>query len=75
MLGTRFITSAERPVHRNVKQAITNATEAVSPEPVKTGITMRFVRNEFAEAVARGEVIARTSPAPGRSSRCSGPAS
>ena len=56
MMGTRFITSAESPVHVNVKQAIADAEETVNLEPVKKGIMMRFVRNEFAEAVARGDI-------------------
>jgi len=56
MMGTRFITSAESPVHQNVKQAIADAQETVNLEPVKKGIMMRFVRNEFADAVARGDI-------------------
>ena len=56
MMGTRFITSAESPVHVNVKQAIADAKETINLEPVKKGIMMRFVRNEFAEAVARGDI-------------------
>jgi enoyl-[acyl-carrier protein] reductase II len=62
MMGTRFITSAESPVHVNVKQAIAEATETVSLEPVKKGIMMRFVRNDFADAVARGDIDPKGQP-------------
>ena len=62
MMGTRFITSAESPVHANVKQAIAQSEETISLEPVKKGIMMRFVRNEFAEAVARGDIDPQGQP-------------
>ncbi|MFN0030261.1 MAG: NAD(P)H-dependent flavin oxidoreductase [Acidimicrobiales bacterium] len=62
MMGTRFITSAESPVHLNVKEAIAQADETVNLEPVKKGIMMRFVRNEMAEAVARGEIDPKGQP-------------
>jgi enoyl-[acyl-carrier protein] reductase II len=62
MMGTRFITSAESPVHRNVKRAIAEAEETISLEPVKKGIMMRFVRNEYAEAVARGDIDPKGQP-------------
>ncbi len=62
MMGTRFITSAESPVHVNVKEAIVQAAETVNLEPVKKGIMMRFVRNEVAEAVARGDIDPKGQP-------------
>ncbi len=62
MMGTRFITSAESPVHPNVKQAIADAAETINLEPVKKGIMMRFVRNDFAEAVARGDIDPQGQP-------------
>ena len=62
MMGTRFITAAESPVHHNVKQAIADATETINLEPVKKGIMMRFVRNDFAEAVARGDIDPQGQP-------------
>jgi NAD(P)H-dependent flavin oxidoreductase YrpB (nitropropane dioxygenase family) len=46
----------------NVKQAIAEATETVSLEPVKKGIMMRFVRNEVADAVARGDIDPKGQP-------------
>jgi enoyl-[acyl-carrier protein] reductase II len=62
MMGTRFITSAESPVHANVKRAIAEAEETVNLEPVKKGIMMRFVRNELSDAVARGDVDPKGQP-------------
>jgi enoyl-[acyl-carrier protein] reductase II len=62
MMGTRFITSAESPVHHNVKQAIADAGETLNLEPVKKGIMMRFVRNEVSEAVARGDIDPKGQP-------------
>jgi enoyl-[acyl-carrier protein] reductase II len=62
MMGTRFITSAESPVHVNVKQAIAEAEETIALEPVKKGIMMRFVRNAFADAVARGDIDPKGQP-------------
>ena len=62
MMGTRFITAAESPVHHNVKQAIADATETINLEPVKKGIMMRFVRNDFSEAVARGDIDPQGQP-------------
>ncbi|MEZ5234080.1 MAG: nitronate monooxygenase [Acidimicrobiales bacterium] len=62
MMGTRFITAAESPVHDNVKRAIAEAEETVNLEPVKKGIMMRFIRNELSEAVARGEIDPQGQP-------------
>ena len=56
MMGTRFISAVEAPAHVNFKQAITDAQATISLEPVKKGIKMRFVRNDFSEAVARGDI-------------------
>ena len=62
MMGTRFITATESPVHNNVKQAIADASETLNLEPVKKGIMMRFVRNEVSEAVARGDIDPKGQP-------------
>jgi enoyl-[acyl-carrier protein] reductase II len=62
MMGTRFISSAESPAHVNFKQAIADADATLNLEPVKKGIRMRVVRNEFSEAVARGDIDPQGSP-------------
>jgi enoyl-[acyl-carrier protein] reductase II len=62
MMGTRFISSAESPAHVNFKQAIADAEATLNLEPVKKGIKMRVVRNEFSEAVARGDIDPQGSP-------------
>jgi enoyl-[acyl-carrier protein] reductase II len=62
IMGTRFISSVESPVHANFKQAIADCESTLNLEPVKKGIMMRVVRNEFSEAVARGDIDPKGSP-------------
>jgi enoyl-[acyl-carrier protein] reductase II len=62
-MGTRFITSAECPWHDNYKQAIVDAQHVISIDMNLPNIpSMRAVRNEFAEAVARGEAGHKKNP-------------
>ncbi len=62
-MGTRFIASAECPWHDNYKQAIVDAQEVISIDMNLPIIpSMRAVRNEFAEAVARGEAGHKKNP-------------
>ena len=56
LMGTRFMSSAESPVHGNWKQAITDCDVTLNIEPGMPGIRMRVVGNELAEAVFRGDV-------------------
>lgn len=55
-MGTRFIASAECPWHDNYKTSITETDDVVA---IDVGLplipSMRAVRNDFAEAVSRGE--------------------
>lgn len=62
MMGTRLISSAESFVHANFKQAIVDCDSTLNLEPVKKGIKMRVVRNDFSEAVARGDIDPQGSP-------------
>ena len=62
IMGTRFISSMESPVHANFKQAIADCDATLNLEPVKKGIKMRVVRNDFSEAVARGDIDPQGSP-------------
>ena len=62
-MGTRFIASAECPWHDNYKQAIVDAEQVISIDMGLPNIpSMRAVRNEFAEAVARGEAGHKKNP-------------
>jgi len=56
MMGTRFMSSAESPVHLNWKRAITDCNVTLNIDPGLPGIRMRVVGNELAEAVFRGDV-------------------
>lgn len=62
IMGTRFISSVESPVHGNFKQAIADCDATLNLEPVKKGIKMRVVLNEFSEAVARGDIDPQGNP-------------
>jgi len=62
-MGTRFITSAECPWHDNYKRAIVDAQRVISIDMNLPNIpAMRAVRNDFAEAVARGEAGHKRNP-------------
>ena len=56
LMGTRFMSSADSPVHVNWKQAITDSQVTLNIDPGMAGIRMRVAGNEFAEAVFRGDV-------------------
>ncbi len=62
-MGTRFIASKECPWHDNYKQAIVDAEQVIA---IDMGLPlipeMRAVRNDFAEAVARGEAGHKKNP-------------
>jgi enoyl-[acyl-carrier protein] reductase II len=57
LMGTRFMSSVESPVHANWKQAITDADVTLNIEPgMGPGIRMRVIGNDLAEAVVRGDL-------------------
>jgi enoyl-[acyl-carrier protein] reductase II len=56
LMGTRFMSSAESPVHDNWKHAITDCDVTLNIDPGMPGIRMRVAGNELAEAVFRGDV-------------------
>jgi enoyl-[acyl-carrier protein] reductase II len=56
MMGTRFMSAAESPVHENWKRAITDSAVTLNIDPGLPGIRMRVADTELAEAVFRGEV-------------------
>ena len=56
LMGTRFMSSAESPVHENWKRAITDTDVTLNIEPGMPGIRMRVASTELAEAVFRGDV-------------------
>jgi enoyl-[acyl-carrier protein] reductase II len=62
-MGTRFIASAECPWHDNYKQSISDSDEVLN---IDMGLpiipAMRAVRNDFAEAVSRGEAGHKRNP-------------
>ena len=61
LMGTRFMSSAESPVHANWKRAITDADVTLSIEPgMGPGIRMRVIGNELAESVFRGDLEVRS---------------
>jgi enoyl-[acyl-carrier protein] reductase II len=62
MMGTRFMSSVESPVHHNWKQAIADTDVTLSIDPGIPGQRMRVVRNELSEAVARGDVDPKGNP-------------
>ena len=62
MMGTRFISCAESPVHHAWKQAVVDADATLRINIGKPGINMRVVRNEFSESVVRGEVEMNGNP-------------
>lgn len=56
VMGTRFMSAAESPVHANWKRAITDCDTTLNIDPGMAGIRMRVVANDLAESVFRGEV-------------------
>ena len=66
-MGTRFLASTECPWHDNYKQAIVVADRVISIDMNLPNIpAMRAVRNEFAEAVSRGEAGHKKNPYAGQ---------
>jgi enoyl-[acyl-carrier protein] reductase II len=56
LMGTRFMSSAESPVHVHWKQAIADSNVTLNIDPgMGPGIKMRVVGNDLAETVFRGE--------------------
>ncbi len=63
IMGSRFLSSAESPAHHNWKQAIADCDITITANPMESpDKVMRAVRNEFSEAVARGEGITTKNP-------------
>jgi enoyl-[acyl-carrier protein] reductase II len=62
MMGTRFVSCSESPVHHNWKEAVVECDGVLRINIGKPGIAMRFVRNAYSEAVARGEVEMNGNP-------------
>ncbi len=62
MMGTRFISCAESPVHEAWKQAVVGAGATLRLNIGKPGVSMRVVVNDYSEQVARGEVAMNGNP-------------
>ena len=66
-MGTRFLAAKECPWHDNYKRAIVDAEHVISIDMNLPNIpAMRAVRNDFAEAVARGEAGHKKNPYAGQ---------
>ena len=62
MMGTRFMSCAESPVHDNWKQAVADCDVTLNIDPGMPNLRMRVVRNELSEAVDRGDVDPKGNP-------------
>ncbi len=62
LMGTRFMSAVESPAHQNWKQAIADCDRTLSIDPGRSATRMLVVRNEFSEAVARGEIDPKGNP-------------
>jgi enoyl-[acyl-carrier protein] reductase II len=62
LMGTRFMSAVESPVHHNWKQAIADCDGTLNIDTGRSATRMLVVRNEFSEAVARGEVDPKGNP-------------
>jgi enoyl-[acyl-carrier protein] reductase II len=62
MMGTRFMSCAESPVHPNWKQAIADCDTTLRINIGKPNIAMRVVRTAFADTVVRGETPMNGNP-------------
>ncbi|MFV0535193.1 MAG: NAD(P)H-dependent flavin oxidoreductase, partial [Cumulibacter sp.] len=62
LMGTRFMSSAESPVHTNWKQAIADSTITHNIDTGMAGVRMRVADTELAAAVLRGEVDTSSNP-------------
>ena len=57
VMGTRFMCSAESPIHPAYKQAIIDGVATLSIRYTgKRGIAVRVVKNDYSERVANGEI-------------------
>jgi enoyl-[acyl-carrier protein] reductase II len=56
LMGTRFMSAAESPVHENWKHAITDCDVTLNIDPGLPNIRMRVAGNELAESVMRGDI-------------------
>jgi enoyl-[acyl-carrier protein] reductase II len=56
VMGTRFMSSVESPVHVNWKRAIADCNVTLNIDPGMPGIRMRVAGNDLAEAVFRGDI-------------------
>ena len=62
LMGTRFMSAVESPVHHNWKQAIADCDGTLNIDTGRAATRMLVVRNEFSEAVARGEIDPKGNP-------------
>ena len=56
VMGTRFMSSVESPVHDNWKTAVAESPHTINIDPGMPNMRMRVIRNELSEAVDRGDV-------------------
>ena len=56
LMGTRFMSSVESPVHDNWKHAVADCDVTLDIDPGIPGVRMRVVGNEFADAVFRADI-------------------
>lgn len=63
VMGTRFMTSAESPIHDGYKRAIVEGKATLSINYTgRRGIAVRVVKNDYSERVASGEIDAAGNP-------------
>ena len=62
VMGTRFMSSVESPVHENWKRAVAETEHTLNIDPGMPNMRMRVVRNDLSEAVARGDVDPKGNP-------------
>jgi enoyl-[acyl-carrier protein] reductase II len=62
LMGTRFMSSEESPLHRNYKQEIADVDTTIRVNYGRPGWAMRVLRNAYSESVARGEIDPKGNP-------------
>jgi enoyl-[acyl-carrier protein] reductase II len=62
MMGTRFMSCADSPVHENWKQAVADCDVTLNIDPGMPNLRMRVVRNELSESFERGDVDPKGNP-------------
>ncbi|WP_166741569.1 NAD(P)H-dependent flavin oxidoreductase [Cumulibacter soli] len=62
LMGTRFMSSTESPVHANWKQAIADSAITHNIDTGMPGVRMRVADTELAASVLRGEVDTSSNP-------------